>query len=74
MMTILEELKKKFKNRLLFKENLAKYTWFNTGGNAEVFFKPDNQEDLVFFFKKSSAKKNNNTWSWFKYINSRWWN
>ena len=57
MMTILEELKKKFKNRLLFKENLAKYTWFNTGGNAEVFFKPDNQEDLVFFLRKVQPKK-----------------
>jgi UDP-N-acetylmuramate dehydrogenase len=39
-----------------YRENfpLAQITWFKVGGNAEVFFKPADLEDLVFFLRHTS--------------------
>ncbi len=36
-----------------YRENasLAKINWFNVGGNAEVMFRPEDVEDLVFFLQ-----------------------
>ena len=31
-------LQKKFGKNLIFKENLSKYSWFNLGGPADIFF------------------------------------
>ena len=36
---------------ILFNESIKKLNWFNIGGNAKVFFKPDNLYDLVTFLK-----------------------
>jgi UDP-N-acetylmuramate dehydrogenase len=52
MKIITEDLKIKFGKRILINERLSNYSWFNIGGPADVFFKPDSIEDIVFFFEK----------------------
>jgi len=47
----LEEFAKHIKSELKFDYNLKKLNWFNIGGDAKVFFKPDNLDDLVTFLK-----------------------
>ena len=42
---------KQIKSELKFDYNLKKLNWFNIGGDAKVFFKPDNLDDLVTFLK-----------------------
>ena len=42
-------LKKKFGKSLVINENLSKYSWFNLGGPAEIFFRPDNKSQLINF-------------------------
>ena len=37
--------------KLIFDYNLKKTNWFNIGGNAKVFFKPENLKDLINFLK-----------------------
>ena len=37
---------------IIFNKDLSKLSWFNLGGPAKVFFKPENLKDLSFFFKK----------------------
>ena len=49
----INHLKEKFKPKLIFKnENLSKYSWFNLGGNAEIFFRPDSKLELMQTFIK----------------------
>ena len=50
-------LKKKFGKNLVINENLSKYSWFNLGGPAEIFFRPENKNQLIEFL---SEIKNNN--------------
>ena len=50
-------LQKKFGKSLVINENLSKYSWFNTGGPADIFFRPENKEQLVEFLNK--IRKNN---------------
>ena len=47
----IEEFKKIFGNKLLVKENLSKFSWFNLGGPAEIFFKPANYNELASLLK-----------------------
>ena len=47
----IEEFAKHIKSELKFDYNLKKLNWFNIGGDAKVFFKPDNLDDLVYFLK-----------------------
>ena len=42
-------LQKKFGKNLIFKENLSKYSWFNLGGPADIFFRPENIGQLREF-------------------------
>ena len=42
-MNNIDEIKKKFKEKLISNENLSKYSWFNLGGNAELFFRPESK-------------------------------
>tara|TARA_B100000965_G_C19510534_1_gene721717 strand:- start:312 stop:1244 length:933 start_codon:yes stop_codon:yes gene_type:complete len=60
-MNIEESLKKNFGKKVFFEEDLSKYSWFNLGGPAEIFFRPDNVNQLVSFFKffKEHKKKIN---------------
>ena len=57
MKLIPKEIEKKYGKKILFNEKLANYSWFNLGGLSEVFFKPDNIEDIIFFLKKTKPKK-----------------
>ncbi len=47
----------RFNKNIRLNEKLSKYSWFNLGGAAEIFFKPTNEEQLVNFLK--TAKKQN---------------
>ena len=40
-------------------ENLSKYNWFNLGGPAKIFFKPNSNLDLKNFLKKLGDKEKN---------------
>ena len=56
----LNELKKiKFGKNLIINENLSKYNWFNLGGPAEIFFRPQDKDQLLSFIteiKKTNVK------------------
>ena len=45
-------LKKRFGKNLVVNEILSKYSWFNLGGPADIFFRPDNKEELINFLKE----------------------
>ncbi|MDC3127749.1 UDP-N-acetylmuramate dehydrogenase [Candidatus Pelagibacter bacterium] len=47
-----KELKEQFGKNLIINENLSKYNWFNLGGPADIFFRPDNKDQLIDFLKK----------------------
>jgi len=57
MKLISEEVEAKFGKKILINEKLANYSWFNLGGPAEVFFKPDSIQDIIFFLKTVNPKK-----------------
>ena len=55
----IEFLQKKFGQNLILKEDLSKYSWFNLGGPAGIFFRPKNLDQLKIFLgdiKKSNYK------------------
>ena len=39
------------------KEKLSKYSWFNLGGEAEIFFKPNSEIELKEFLHNYKSKK-----------------
>ena len=43
------KLLKNYNNNILKNINLSNYSWFNLGGSAEHFFKPDNKFQLIEF-------------------------
>ena len=45
------EVKSRISGKILFHENLSKYSWFNLGGPAKVVFKPMNLNELSIFLK-----------------------
>ena len=55
-MNLTDDFIKKFNNNFSQNVNLSNYSWFNLGGNAEFFFKPNNKNQLIEFL--SEAKKN----------------
>jgi UDP-N-acetylmuramate dehydrogenase len=57
MKIITQELKTKLGNKILINEKLSNYSWFNLGGTADVFFKPNNIEDIIFFLEKIKPQK-----------------
>ena len=57
MKIIAEDLKTKFGKQILIDEKLSNYSWFNLGGPADVFFKPDSKEDIIFFLEKVKPQK-----------------
>mgnify|MGYP001159916818 FL=1 len=42
-------LQKKFGKNLIINENLSKYSWFNLGGPADIFFRPESKSQLAEF-------------------------
>jgi len=51
MIKNLDDIKKKFGKKIITNVSLAKYSWFNLGGPAELLFKPENIIDIQEFFK-----------------------
>ena len=47
----LKKFSEKTNGKLIFDYDLKKTNWFNIGGNAKAFFKPENLKDLVNFLK-----------------------
>ena len=47
-----ENFEKKIKGTLLLNYDLKKTNWFNIGGTAKVYFKPDSLSELIFFLKE----------------------
>lgn len=45
----------KIKGKYKTNYNLKHLTWFKVGGNAEVFFKPEDQEDLILFLQENNG-------------------
>ncbi len=52
----ISELKEKFGKNIIFKENLSKYSWFNLGGPADIFFRPENKIQLLRFLDEVRKK------------------
>ena len=48
---IIEKIKDKITGKLISDYNLSKSSWFNIGGNAKIFFKPENIKELSLFIK-----------------------
>ena len=42
-------LQREFGKNLIIKEDLSKYSWFNLGGPADIFFRPENKDQLIKF-------------------------
>ena len=55
-MNLRDIFSKKFSNNFNQNVDLSKFSWFNLGGKAEFFFKPDNKDQLLEFIIE--AKKN----------------
>ena len=53
----LESFSNKINSKFLFDYDLKKSNWFNIGGKAKVYFKPDTLDDLVLFLKKFGKKE-----------------
>jgi len=53
----LKNLLSEFDNKIKFETDLKKKNWFNIGGKAKVFFKPENLKDLIKFVKKIQNKE-----------------
>ena len=43
--------------KLFFDYDLKKTNWFNIGGKAKAFFKPENLNDLISFIKNFGGKE-----------------
>ena len=54
-MNLDNNLLKKFSKNFSQNVNLSNYSWFNLGGDAEFFFKPDDKNQLIEFLVE--AKK-----------------
>ena len=44
-------------SKIYFDYDLKKNSWFNIGGKAKIYFKPDNLTDLILFLKKFKKKE-----------------
>ena len=53
----LENFSNKINSKFLFDYDLKKSNWFNIGGEAKGYFKPDTLDDLVLFLKNFGKKE-----------------
>jgi UDP-N-acetylmuramate dehydrogenase len=44
------------RGRLLANQSLGEFTWFRVGGPAQVFFMPDDENDLAYFLRNLSPE------------------
>ncbi len=59
-MKISEEIKKfsaEVSSKVYFDYDLKKSNWFNIGGKAKIYFKPDNLPDLILFLRRFGNKE-----------------
>ncbi len=54
----IEDKFKVFKGNIYFNYSLKKLNWFNIGGNAKIYFKPNSLNDLINFLKLYKDNKN----------------
>ena len=57
----IKDFENKFKNfdgRIYFNYSLKKLNWFNIGGSAKIYFKPNTLQDLIEFLKLSKEEEN----------------
>ena len=52
-----QELIKKFNNNISNGTKLSNYSWFNLGGPADYFFKPENMNQLIEFLQDNKKKQ-----------------
>ena len=52
MRIVTEKLKKKFGKKILINAKLSNYSWFNLGGPADLLFKPESIDDIIFFLEE----------------------
>ena len=50
----IKNLQKKFEKNLILNEKLSKYSWFNLGGSSDVFFRPNDKDQLIKFLKEAN--------------------
>ena len=53
----LKKFSEQTRGKLLFDYDLKKTNWFNIGGKAKAFFKPENLNDLISFIKNFGKKE-----------------
>ena len=53
----LESFSKDIKGKIIFDYDLKKTNWFNMGGIAKAYFKPESLNELIFFLKKFGSKE-----------------
>ena len=53
----LKNFSEKTAGKLTFEYDLKKLNWFNIGGTAKAFFKPENLSDLITFLKNFGHKE-----------------
>ena len=56
----IEEIRKfsdEISSKIHFDYDLKKSNWFNIGGQAKVYFRPDSLPDLILFLKKFGEKE-----------------
>ena len=54
----LQQFLEQSKGKLIFDYDLKKTNWFNIGGKAKAFFKPEDLKDLINFLKNFGTKEN----------------
>ena len=57
---IVDEIKKfsdEINSKIYFDYDLKKSNWFNIGGKAKIYFRPDNLSDLILFLKRFGNKE-----------------
>ena len=54
----LKKFSKEINGKLLFEYDLKKTNWFNIGGIAKAFFKPENLNDLINFLRAFGKREN----------------
>ena len=52
----IEYLQDKFGKNIIINENLSKYSWFNLGGYADIFFRPESEDQLIDFLREKKKK------------------
>ena len=53
----IRKLSDEISSKIHFDYDLKKSNWFNIGGQAKVYFRPDNLPDLILFLKKFGKKE-----------------